>query len=413
MRLRESGEGQPMTPRRILLGVCGGISAYKSCELVREFQRRGCEVRVIMTDAAQQFVTKVTFEALTGSTTYTDLFGDGAFGTAHIEVAKWADAVVIAPLTANTLSRLVQGGASDFLSTAMLAFRGPMFLAPAMNTGMWEHPAVQNNIETIQSRGAHILPPGSGELACGDVGAGRMMEPADIARQVLELGSSTSSIEGKRVVITAGPTREYLDPVRFISSPSSGKMGLAVAQEGMRRGAEVTIVHGPISEPLPQAANSIGVTSAQEMANAVEKSLPADIFIGTAAVADYRAEETSAQKMKKSGKDLAVSLKPNPDILTNVVQSGKVKSIVVGFAAETENVVPNAKLKLEAKKLDLIVGNEVRMTEKGFEKDRTSVQILDRKGNQTDLQNVSKDEVARALWTRVEELLSKTNADRS
>ncbi|HLG20425.1 MAG TPA: bifunctional phosphopantothenoylcysteine decarboxylase/phosphopantothenate--cysteine ligase CoaBC [Bdellovibrionota bacterium] len=391
---------------KILLGVCGGISAYKSCELVREFQRRDAEVRVIMTAAAQQFVTKLTFESLTRAPVYTDLFGDGAFGTAHIEIVRWADLLVVAPATANSLAHFAHGDAPDFLSTAYLAFRGPVVLAPAMNTAMWNHSAVRENLESLGRRDCNIVWPIEGELACGEIGQGKMAEPITIADSVMKLLRKRESMKGVRVIVTAGPTREYLDPVRFLSSPSSGKMGLAVAREAATRGADVTVVHGPLSARPDFSATFVPVTSAEEMKARVEAALPADVFIGTAAVADYRPKKAASSKIKRSSKFLSVTLVPTPDILSLAVARRRPGDLVVGFAAETERVVEHAREKLRSKNVDLIVANEVEGEAKGFLQDRTSVAFVNSEQSET-WQNVTKDAVARALWDRIEKMRTK------
>ena len=388
---------------KILLGVCGGISAYKTCELVREFQRNGSEVRVIMTSSAQQFVTKLTFESLTRSTVYTDLFGDGAFGTAHIEVTKWADALVVAPLTANTLAHFSHGEASDFLSTLYLAWKGPVILAPAMNSGMWSHPAVQENLGILCKRGAIFVDPTEGELACGDIGIGRMAEPSAIVASALSILEKRKSLQGVNVLVTAGPTREYIDPIRFLSSPSTGEMGLAVAREASLRGANVTVVHGPLSSPVDFQAEWISVRSAEEMSQAVQERLPVDIFVGVAAVADYKASNIQNKKMKKGSETLQLKLEQTTDILSNVTRQKRPLDIVIGFAAETENVVSYARQKMTSKQVDLIVANEVFKEQKGIGERRTTVTFLDPHQTQTH-REISKREVAQRLWDRMEQL---------
>ncbi len=389
---------------KILLGVCGGIAAYKSAELVREFQRRGCEVRVMMTRAAREFVAPLTFEALTRAPVGTELFSDGAHGTSHIEVARWADALVVAPLTAKTLSNFAYGHAEDVVSTVFLAFRGTVVLAPAMNSMMWEHPAVQESLAVVAQRGVRIVEPGEGELACGEVGPGRMAEPALIAQRTLEALEIPRTLEGKKVLVTAGPTREYLDPVRFLSNPSSGKMGFAVAREAARRGADVTVVYGPVRILPDFKARFISVTTAAEMARQVRELPPADVFVGTAAVSDYRPFHTSDWKLKKTDRPFTLELEPTEDVIRWVVEHRSSKTLVVGFAAETERAVENARLKLESKGLDLIVTNEVSREDKGFERDLTSVSILGKKGLVAELNDVSKDAVAVRLWNEVEKL---------
>ncbi|MFH1018968.1 MAG: bifunctional phosphopantothenoylcysteine decarboxylase/phosphopantothenate--cysteine ligase CoaBC [Pseudomonadota bacterium] len=394
---------------KILLGVCGGIAAYKSAELVRELRRRGCEVRVMMTRAAKEFVTPLTFEALTRAAVHTDLFNDDAHGTSHIETARWADALVVAPLTAKTLSNFAYAHAEDVVSTVFLAFRGPVILAPAMNSTMWEHPAVQEALAVVARRGARIVEPVEGELACGEVGPGKMADPNLIAERVLAALEIRRTLEGKSVLVTAGPTREYLDPVRFLSNPSSGKMGLAVAREAARRGARVTVVHGLLQVGPDFSATFVPVTSAAEMAQEVRRAAPADIFVGTAAVSDCRPVSPSDRKIKKQEKRSTLELEPTEDIIRWVSEHRRPGDLVVGFAAETERAPENAKLKLESKGLDLVVANEVHRESKGFAQDHASVWILGKRGPVAELRNVRKDEVAARLWDEVEKL----HADRS
>jgi phosphopantothenoylcysteine decarboxylase/phosphopantothenate--cysteine ligase len=388
---------------KILLGVSGGIAAYKSCELVREFRRRGADVRVMMTPAAQHFVSRLTFEALTQSSVLTDMFGDHASGTSHIEAARWADTIVLAPATANRIAKLAHGIADDAVSTICLAFRGSVVAAPAMNTAMWDHPAFQANLATLRSRNVGIVPPETAALACGEVGIGKMADPVAIADFVLGR-EHPSPLRGKRTVITAGPTREYLDPVRFLSSPSTGKMGLAVAREAVRRGANVTVIHGPLSEEPDFLARFLPVTSAAEMAERVGENTPSDLFIATAAVADYRPANPAASKIKKNGEPLRIDLEPTDDILASVSKRRRPGDLVVGFAAETDEIEANARRKLAEKNLDLIVANRVNRELLGFARSETSVTIIDRKGLRI-LPNVTKREVAAALLDRIEELL--------
>ncbi len=387
--------------RNVLVGVCGGISAYKTCELVREFQRSGCSVRVMMTSAAQKFVTKLSFEALTRQPVATDLFSDDAFGTSHIDLARWANELVIAPATANTISNFATGAATDVVSTVYLAFQGRVTLAPAMNSQMWKHTTVQTNLRSLQDRGTKIVWPAEGELACGEIGPGKMADPTQIVSEVLE---QTQSLQGKRVLITTGATREYLDPVRFLSNPSTGKMGISIAQEAAHRGAEVHLVHGPTSEPLPQNTQNYAVTSAVEMLECVQSLLPADYFIGTAAVSDYAPTVAQDQKIKKTHETIQLELKKNVDILSSVTKHKTPEMVVVGFAAETENLIPNAKLKLESKSLDFLVGNYVSKETRGFVKNETSVVFLDRTGVKAEHSNIPKPEVAKHLWNEIEKI---------
>lgn len=388
---------------KILLGVSGGIAAYKSCELLRELRRRGCEVRVMMTEAAQHFVTKLTFEALTQSPVLTDMFNDQASGTSHIDAARWADTIVIAPATADLIGRMAQGIANDAVSTIYLAFRGRVVVAPAMNTAMWEHPAFRSNLKTLQSRSVETVSPVASDLACGEVGVGKMAEPKTIADFLLG-EERPSKLLDKEVLITAGATREYIDPVRYISSPSTGKMGLAIAKEAVRRGANVTVVHGVLSQEPDFKARFLPVTSAGEMLDAISTITPTEIFVGTAAVADFQPTTTSKQKIKKQNELIRLECEPTVDILATISKKRRPGDLLVGFAAETENVVANAKMKRESKGLDLIVANEVDREKKGFAQEQTSVVLIDRQKEER-LENISKTDVAKKLWDRLEELL--------
>jgi len=385
----------------ILLGVSGGIAVYKSCELVREFQRRGHTVQVILTPSAQQFVTPLTFEALTKKPVFSDLFGDGAFGTAHIDVARWADVFVVAPLTANSMANFVHGNAPEFLSTVYLAFKKEVYVAPAMNSAMWEHPATRENLSLLQKRGVNVISPIEGELACGEVGIGKMAEPASIAKTVCDNLEKPKSLSHKKVLITSGATREYIDPVRFLSNPSTGKMGMALAAEAHRRGAEVVLVHANHPQEITLPVKCIAVGSAKEMLEAVLSELPAEIFIGSAAVTDYSIENIADQKQKKK-ETLELSLKKNEDVVRTVSTKRRTGDKVVGFAAETENLIPNSKLKLEEKKLDLVVGNRVHQEKVGFGQDALEAVLLNRKGVVFGPSHLTKKELARTLFDELE-----------
>lgn len=354
--------------RKILLGITGGIAAYKSTELARQLIKAGAEVRVVLTPGAQHFVTAMTFQALTGNPVRTELFDaqhEAAMG--HIELARWPDQIVIAPASANCIARLAHGLADDLLTTLALASDKPLTIAPAMNHLMWRNAATQENIKVLGGRGVKVLGPASGEQACGESGPGRMMEPLDIVAQ-LRQPATQNLLAHKRVLITAGPTREAIDPVRFLSNRSSGKMGIAIAEAAMNEGADVTLVHGPITTPLPRGLNAIAIESAQDMLAAVSQQAGAqDIFIATAAVADYRVAEVSEQKIKKSADEFTLKLEKNPDILATIALEYP-KVFAVGFAAETQNLAQNAQEKLRKKKLDLIVANPVGRN-LGFDQD--------------------------------------------
>ena len=393
--------------RRVTLGVSAGIGIYKACDLVRRLRERGCEVRVVMTAHAAQMVAPVTFQALSGNAVITDLFaGAGDPSIAHIELAKWEGVLLVAPATANVLGKLARGIADDFLSTHYLASTAPVLLAPAMNGNMWRHRAVQENLAILQGRGHRILQPGRGSLACGDVDDGRLPEPAAIADEVVVLLGRDGDLKGKRVLVTAGPTREALDPVRYLTNRSSGKMGYAVAREALRRGAEVTLVSGPVALDAPMGATVVSVTTASEMESAVREAFPScDILVMAAAVADYRLAVPLSSKHKKSGGPWNLQLEPTPDILKGLKKLKKKGQFVCGFAAETEGLKANAKRKLEEKGLDLIAANDVSGTIAGFDTDRNALILLWPDGRSLPISETSKDGCARSLWDGIGEAL--------
>ncbi len=356
-----------MQGKRILLGVTGGIAAYKSAELVRRLRERGAEVQVVMTAAAREFIGALTFQALSGRPVRTDLWdstAEAAMG--HIELARWAEAVLVAPATADFLARLAQGRADDLLATLCLASAAPIAVAPAMNRLMWANAATVANIEKLRARGVQILGPAEGAQACGEIGEGRMLEPNELAERLEALLPAAGPLRGRRVLITAGPTRERIDPVRFISNRSSGKMGFAVAQAAREAGAEVVLVSGPVALPTPPGVRRVDVETAEAMHAAVEAEVAsADIFISTAAVADYRPAHPSGQKIKKTSERLQLEMERTIDVLASVAARPN-RPFVVGFAAETESVEHNARAKLLRKNLDMIAANEVSHT-KGFD----------------------------------------------
>ena len=350
-----------MTPKtRILLGVTGGIAAYKSPDLVRRLTERGAEVQVVMTAGAQRFVTPLSFQAVSGRPTRTDLWDSAAEAAmGHIELARWAQLVLIAPASADFIARLAAGRADDLLSTLCLATESPIALAPAMNRVMWANKATQANIDTLVSRGVRILGPGSGSQACGEIGEGRMWEPAQLAETLLAAPVNAGLLAGLNVLLTAGPTRERLDPVRYLTNRSSGKMGFAVATAAREAGAHVTIVAGPVNLPTPAGITRINVESARDMYAAVHRHVAeADVFIAAAAVADFQPVTVAKQKIKKQGGAVKLDLEPAPDILKSVADMAK-RPFVVGFAAETNDVEENARIKLKRKKLDMIAANRV------------------------------------------------------
>jgi len=368
--------------RRIVLGVSGGIAAYKAPDLVRRFRERGAEVQVVMTAGAQRFVTPTTFQAVAGREVRAELWDPAAEAAmGHIELARWADLILLAPATADLIARLASGRADDLLTTLVLATDAKVALAPAMNRLMWSHPATQANIAILRHRGVEVLGPGRGEQACGETGDGRMLEPLEIVAGVEHLlpVATSSALAGKHVLITAGPTRERLDPVRYISNRSSGKMGFALADAARAAGAEVTLVAGPVNLPTPIGVKRIDVESAAQMHAAVEAAVGvADVFIGTAAVADYRPAVVAERKIKKSGERVEIVLERTPDILASVAARQQ-RPFVVGFAAETHDVETYARGKLESKNLDLIAANEVG-DDKVFDQDDNALIVLWREG---------------------------------
>jgi phosphopantothenoylcysteine decarboxylase / phosphopantothenate---cysteine ligase len=361
LRRREAAADNPsMQHKRILLGVTGGIAAYKAAELVRRLLERGAEVQVVMTPAAREFIGPITFQALSGRPVRTDLWdaaAEAAMG--HIELARWAELVIVAPASADFLARLAGGHANDLLATLCLATQAPIAVAPAMNRIMWANAATAANVATLLQRGVHVLGPAAGDQACGEVGEGRMLEAVEIADRIDMLLPRSGPLQGRRVLITAGPTRERIDPVRFISNRSSGKMGFAVAQAAREAGAEVVLVAGPVNVPTPSGVRRVDVENAEGMLTAVLREVPeADIFISTAAVADYRPANPQDQKIKKTANTLDLNMERTTDVLATVA-ARQVRPFVVGFAAETEAVEQNARAKLLKKNLDMIAANEV------------------------------------------------------
>ena len=391
-----------MQGKRILLGVTGGIAAYKSPDLVRRLRERGAEVQVVMTDAAREFVTATTFQAVSGREVRTDLWdaaAEAAMG--HIELARWAEAILIAPATADFLARLTTGQANDLLATLCLATEAPIAAAPAMNHIMWANAATRSNVATLQQRGIHIFGPAAGDQACGEIGEGRMLEPLELVDRIATLFSGKGPLRGRRVLISAGPTRERIDPVRFISNRSSGKMGFAVAQAAREAGAEVILVSGPVSLPTPPGVRRVDVESAADMLTAVLREVEGtDIFISTAAVADYRPARPADQKIKKTSDSLDLCMERTSDVLATVAARPD-RPFVVGFAAETESVEQNARLKLLKKNLDMIAANEVGH-DKAFDCEDNQLIVLWRNGRQ-DLGKASKSALARKLVALIAE----------
>lgn len=391
--------------QRILLGVSGGIAAYKAADLVRRLQDAGAEVRVVMTEAARHFVGTTTFQALSGHPVRCSLWDEAAEAAmGHIELARWATRVLVAPATANTLRRLAQGHANDLLSTLCLASEAPLLVAPAMNRAMWAHPATQANLATLVARGVQVVGPGSGGQACGEVGEGRLSEPADIVAAVAA-SLLPPRLAGRRVLVSAGPTFEDIDPVRFLGNRSSGKMGFAVADAARRMGADVTLVAGPVSLPTPPGVTRIDVRRAAQMHAAVMAALPGqDAYIGAAAVADYAPAETLPQKLKKSGDSLTLTLVRTPDILADVAAHAARPRLVVGFAAETTDLEAYARDKLHRKGLDLIAANDVSRPGQGFEADENALAVFWRDGRH-DIGHGPKPRVAAELLELVAQRL--------
>lgn len=392
--------------RNIIIGVTGGIAAYKIAETIRLLRKAGAGVRVIMSHGAQAFMTPLTLQSLSGNPVHTDLLDETAeMGMGHIELARWADAYLIAPATADTLARLAMGRADDLLTTTALATPAPLFVAPAMNQQMWDNTATQANIHTLEGRGVNVIGPGHGAQACGDIGAGRLAEPEDISA-ALEGFFPTRELAGKRVVITAGPTVEAIDPVRFVSNHSSGKMGFALAQAAAEAGADTVLVAGPVTMPTPPKVQRIDVQSAEDMLAACmqELSSPCHIFIGSAAVADYRPVMAAPQKIKKSAESLHIEMVRNPDIITAVAQMSPRPVKVIGFAAETEHVVDHARVKRKTKGLDVIVANDVSRSDIGFDSEANAVTWIDDSEAEI-IPMTSKKNLARILVTRCAQLL--------
>lgn len=364
-----------MNAKRIVLGVTGGIAAYKSADLVRRLQDAGAEVRVVMTRGAQAFVTPLTFQAVSGNPVHTTLLDEHAeAGMGHIELARWADTVLIAPATADFMARLAAGLADDLLTTLCLATTAPLKLAPAMNHQMWRNPATEHNRKILLARGIEMLGPAAGSQACGENGPGRMLEPAELVTAVM--AGTEQLLSGKKVLITAGPTYEDLDPVRYIGNRSSGRMGFAVAEVAARAGADVTLVAGPVQLETPAGVDRLNVRSALEMHNEVMvRADSADVFIGVAAVADYRPAERRAEKIKKDDGALQITLVANPDIISDVaaLENGP---LTVGFAAETEKLEEYARDKLSRKRLDMIAANRVGQDGSGFEVGENEILLL-------------------------------------
>ena len=393
---------------KIALGVTGGVAAYKAAELVRRLQQEKLDVQVVMTRAAQEFITPLTFAALTGKKVITEMFGAEGAAPAnvesaieHIAVAQRIDLLLVAPATADSLAHFAQGIASDFLSTLYLATKAPVVVAPAMNVNMWEHPATQENLKTLRARGVHVVDPDEGYLACGMTGAGRLAATEAIVQKVCSVLGLRHDLEGRTVLVTAGPTRENIDPVRFLTNRSSGKMGYALAEAAVRRGAHVILVSGPTDLPVPEGADWVPVRTTEEMRTAVRDRAPeANVVIMAAAVSDYRPAAAQAQKMKRGQGHLILELEPTPDILAELGHE-KGSRILVGFAAETERLADNARDKLARKGADMIVANDVTQQGAGFDTDTNIVTLFLRDGTEIPLPKLPKFEVANRILDAV------------
>ncbi|MGN0776993.1 MAG: bifunctional phosphopantothenoylcysteine decarboxylase/phosphopantothenate--cysteine ligase CoaBC [Candidatus Ventricola sp.] len=380
----------------VVLGVTGGIAAYKACEILRLLQKQGIDVYVVMTKNACQFVAPLTFETLSGHPVAVDTFVRPAtWEVEHIALAKRADLFLIAPATANIIGKMACGIADDMLSTTVMATRAPVMIAPAMNTGMWENPATQQNLATLISRGVHVVTPATGHLACGDSGAGKLEDVAVIAQRALDVLNANRDMEGMRVMVTAGPTREALDPVRYISNRSSGKMGYAIARAAQRRGAQVTLLTGPVSIEPPQGVKVVPFMTTQDLLErALELAQEQDVIIQSAAPADYRAREIAPQKIKKQGgEDMTIELVENPDVAATLGRAKRGNQTFVGFAAETNDVLAHAQGKLVKKNLDMIVANDVLAPGAGFDVNTNIVTLITRDRMES-LPLMTKDEVA-------------------
>ncbi|MFZ5352635.1 MAG: bifunctional phosphopantothenoylcysteine decarboxylase/phosphopantothenate--cysteine ligase CoaBC [Bacillota bacterium] len=392
----------------IVLGVSGGIAAYKACDLTSKLKKLEANIDVIMTKSAAEFVTPLTFQSLSLNQVAVDMFDAPKYWEIeHISLAKKADLMVIAPATANIIGKLAGGIADDMLTTTAMATKAPILIAPAMNVNMYENPIVQRNIEALKALGYIFAEPGAGRLACGDIGKGKMAEPAEIVEKILQIMSPKRDLEGRTVIVTAGPTREAIDPVRYISNHSSGKMGYAIADRAARRGARVILVSGPANLSTPESVTRVDVESTSDMLEGIMRYFEeADIIIKGAAPADYAPLVYSQNKIKKSEEELVLRLKKNPDIAAEL---GRIKGsrILVGFAAETNDLIENAKAKIEKKNFDFIVANDVTIEGAGFGTDTNLVKLIDREGNIDELPMMKKSEIADIILDRISELIRK------
>lgn len=396
-----------LTDKCIVVGVTGGIAAYKACELVSRLVKQGADVRVIMTKNATEFVQPLTFQSLSHNPVSVDTFANiQTWEIEHVALAQRADLFIIAPATANVMAKLACGIADDMLTTTVLATHAPVLLAPAMNTGMWENPATQHNLEVLVARGVHIAVPGTGLLACGTTGAGRMSEPVELVEAANALLKARADMAGLSVVVTAGPTAEPIDPVRFITNRSSGRMGYALAEAARARGANVTLISGPTALKLPAGVDVVRISTTRELHDAVLAHADADVIIQAAAPADFRVREYSDKKIKRTGDTLTLELEPNPDIAAELGQLKRPGQTLVGFAAETNDVNANARDKLRRKSLDLIVANDVTRAGAGFDVDTNIVTLID-EDEMRELPIMSKRDVADSVLDHVLKLRAR------
>ncbi len=390
---------------KVILGVTGCIGAYKAAILLRLLQKQRFEVLPVMTRHAQQFITPLTLEKLSGNRVISDLFSDHSLLIDHIALARESDVLLVAPATANLLGKLARGVADDFLSTLYLSTTTPVVVAPAMNVEMWHHPATQENVRVLQGRGVVIVEPGVGDQACGEKGEGRLAEPEKIVQVVLKTLKPTKSLMGNKVLVTAGPTIEDIDPVRYFSNRSGGKMGYAIADEAQQRGASVVLVSGPTHLEPPQSVVVISVRSCSEMAQAVfDHFSQVDVLVMAAAVSDFTPARIASQKIKKEGSARSIQLEPTIDILQELGEK-KNRQILVGFSADSENIRENARKKIQEKGLDLIVANDISGTEQGFQVDMNQVILINSEGNEKEYPILPKKQVAKLLWNRIEKSL--------
>ncbi|QEK11994.1 bifunctional phosphopantothenoylcysteine decarboxylase/phosphopantothenate--cysteine ligase CoaBC [Crassaminicella thermophila] len=393
--------------KNVIVGVTGGIAAYKAADVVSRLKKLGMNVKVIMTKSAQQFINPLTFQSLSQNYVVTDMFAEPkTWDVEHIALAKWAELFLVVPTTANVIGKIANGIADDMLTTTIMATRAKVLMAPAMNTNMYNNIIVKQNIEKLKDFGYYFVEPVTGRLACGDVGSGKLAEPEKIVKEAVRLLQDKKDLKGKKILITAGPTREAIDPVRYITNHSSGKMGYAIAERALDRGAEVLLISGPTNLKAPVGVNKIDVNTTNEMYEAVLKSFEwADVVIKSAAVADYRPAMVAENKIKKDDNDFSIKLVRNPDILKELGKRKKDNKILVGFAAETQNLFHNAKNKIQNKNLDFIVANDLTKEGAGFKSDTNIVTIIDKNGQTKHYEKMPKIDLAEIILDKVKSLL--------